>query len=226
VQWPPFGGLREECSVRVLAEEQEVGSRLEQLGLSLDGLVRVVSAAAGGFNSTTAFHPTPSAGSYLYYEGTAAFRRLVIPDGWEMDELDGQPRTFSRTLGLTVVVQSGDEMTGIDGEREPQTRHPKGPATARKVAVNGQLDLFKIARPEAPEDLGLQTWVLLMAVVEGQMRGELSRPERMSPGSRPCGWSERILLPSQPMGGGAEFDLAEPVNDAPDTDFDVSWQQR
>ena len=223
-----------EVMVRVLVEERQVQSRLEQLGLSLDGLLRVAEVGGGGYRATTAFHPTSAPGSYLYYETTAALRRLLVPAGWDADEADQQPRTFHAGRGIAIVVQTGDEMTGIDGGREPTTRHPKGVATQKKVAENGQqLALFPLG-PQ-PNGARWQNWVFLVAIVDGQIRAELSLPQRWGEDSRPCGWTERILLPAQELGGSGAIELRELADvaeldrrdrEAPGADFDVAWRQR
>ncbi|MCV2490814.1 hypothetical protein OF117_15770 [Geodermatophilus sp. YIM 151500] len=209
--------------MQLYRDEVEVQTRLQSLGLDLLGLRRVVASGAGGWNSTTAFHPSSARGSFLYFETTAALRRLVVPMGWEHDELDGQARTFNRGLGISIVVQSGDELTGQVGQ-EPRTRHPKGSATAKKIETNGQqLALFNVGQQE-PFINSPFTWVLLVAVVDGEVRAELSLPSGMSADSRPCDLVERILIPSQPLGGPADLDVAHPVDGGPSTDVDVSWR--
>lgn len=105
--------------MRVYKEESDAQTRLQSLGLDLGGLQRVVAAGGGGWNSTTAFHPSSARGSYLYFETTAALRRLLVPAGWEYDELDGQARIFNPGLGIGIVVQSGDELTGRMGIEQP-----------------------------------------------------------------------------------------------------------
>jgi hypothetical protein len=210
----------------MFSEEPEVTSRLADLGLTLPGLSRVIAAGAGGYTSTTAFHTSSAPGSYLYFETTAALRRLCVPDGWGADELDGQARTFDPVRLNAIIVQTGDEKTGLVGEDEPTTRHPKGSATSKKVKVNArQLELFTVGRADdAQVDAGgLLTWVLLVAIVDGELRAELSLPERMSDSSRPAGWLERIILPAVSLGGGPGIDVVQPGG--PDTDFDVSWTQ-
>ncbi|MEJ7831733.1 MAG: hypothetical protein WKF79_02370 [Nocardioides sp.] len=190
-----------------------------------------MAAGVGGFTSATRFHGSAAAGTFLYHESTAALRRLVVPQGWGYDEEDQQPRTFSVERGLTIVVQTGDENTGLlEPEAEPRPRHPKGVATARKVASNSeQLALFAVPQAAATEDDQEQgdtlTWVLLVAVGIEVARAELSLPRQMSEDGRPCGWVHRILLPEIAIGG--------PINDSPskdghsetDVDVDVEWKQ-
>ena len=206
--------------MKLYAEEPEVASRLDDLGLSLPGLLRAVAAGAGGHNATTSFHPSSAAGSYLYFETTAALRRLLVPQGWTADEADGQPRTFNEARGVTIIVQTGDNVTGVIGEHEPTTRHMKGTATRKKVEENGQqIPLFTLNGSPDPSS-GQRTWILLVSIVDGQVHAELSLPERMID-SKPGGWRERILLPTQDLG--SDIQLGRPESGS-DSDFEVAWQ--
>lgn len=210
--------------MKLFAEEPEVTDRLVQLGLTLVGLARVIASGGGGYATTTRFHPLSAPGSYLYHEATAALRRLLVPNGWVADESDGQPRTWDPIRHNSIIVQTGDVMTGIDGEHEPTTRHTKGTTTQKKIKTNAsQLELFTIGQGMEPSSHGLFTWVLLVAVVEGQVRGELSLPARMSESLRPGGWLERILLPAIDLGAGPRTDVVTSNDGGPDTNFEVAW---
>lgn len=211
----------------VYAEKPAVESQLESMGLSLTGLTRVLAAGIGGFTSTTSFHGSAAPGTYLYHEATAALRRLLVPQGWEHDEDDQQPRTFSVERGLTIVVQTGDEYTGIENPlQEPKPRHPKGMATARKVTANSEHPaLFPVphAAPAEDDRSDMLTWVLLVAVGSEVVRAELSLPRLMGEDNKPCGWVHRICLPEQNLGAPVEATSTDVQ--APDVDVDVEWKQ-
>jgi hypothetical protein len=166
----------------------------------------------------------------MYYEGTAALRRELLPDSaWDHDEANQQPRTFNNDRRIAVIVQSGDEMTGIDGDRAPRSKHGKGRATRQKVVDNRQQYLFDITTPDEPVDdlddgLILNTWVLLLAEVDGELRVELSRPYAMDEAGRVSAWTERILLPASPLGGNFDIDLGREDDGDQGDAFDVSWQ--
>lgn len=213
--------------MHVLTEEADIQSRIEQLlGITVEHLARVTQAAAGGRNSATRFHPSSTPGSNMYSEGTAALRReLVNEPGWDFDEANQQPRTFNSDRRMTLIVQSGDEMTGIDGPRPPRSKHGKGQATRQKVDVNTQLRLFDVAaREDFSSDLAFHTWVLLVAEVDGELRAELSRPNGMDEAGRVSDWTERILLSATPLGGDFDIELGR-VDDGDQGDgFDVTWQ--
>lgn len=203
--------------------------RLRSMGLTETQLAKAVQASLGGFTSTTAYHPKSAPGTYGYHEGTAGLRRAVMPDGvWAFDENDNQPRTYSMDYGISIVVQSGDENTGLINEYEPRARNPKGKATEKKVLSNHDHPvLFSLAPEPVLDHTGAQVltnWVLLITVEQNVMRSELSLPKKFISG-KPCGWVERIILSEIEIGGG-DAALGEPdVDSGPETDIDVAWKQ-
>ncbi|KQS64326.1 hypothetical protein ASG41_16915 [Modestobacter sp. Leaf380] len=195
------------------------------LGISVDHMSRVTQAAASGRNSTTEMHPKSSPGGYMYGEATAQFRRETVGDpGWDFDEAGGQPRTFNNERRVSVIVRSGDEFTGCNGPRAPRTKHTTGSETRRKISVN-QLAAFDLGAVEAADDTSVfNTWVLLLAVVDGEVRGELSRPASIDQAGHINTWTERLLLPATPLGGGfAQLDEDERDDDQGD-DLGISWK--
>ena len=211
-------------------EQQEVQTKLEQMGLTIAGLTRVSVAVAGAYNSTTRFHSSAAAGTYMYHEGTAALRRVCVPEGYDYDEEGHQPRTFNDQLGVSIIFQTGDENTGILTGIEPTTRNPKGTATRDKVSANvEQLALFEFVAREDPEGQSYN-WVFLAAVVDGFVRSELSLPREITEDGKPCDWAERIILPEEPLASDAvntDLDAGDkPDNTSTDdVDIDVAWKQ-
>ena len=211
-------------------EEPEVRTRLEEVGIPLEALQRAARRGAGGYTSTTTFHPVSSAGTYLYHEATAALRLELVPGGdWGLDEEDHQPRVFSEKYRAIVVVLTGDKYTGIDGPQEPRSRNAKGGATRKKIDENqGQLHLFDISPTgieRSAEKGGMLTWVFLIAIVDGEIRSELSLPNELDDESRPSGYHERILLPAQPLDGTLPtMDKRGDDDEGPVADIDVSWK--
>lgn len=200
--------------------------RLRSMGLTVDQLESVVQASLGGYTSTTAFHPRSAPGTYLYHEGTAALRRAVMPSGhWDHDEDDNQPRTFSTVYDIAIVVQSGDENTGLINQYEPKARNPKGQATQKKIASNCDHPvLFSMAPRQEDDSTPLVNWVLLIAVEGTVVRSELSLPRKMI-GGKPCGWIERIILPEIEIGGGDSAVMTDEGDTGPIADIDVAWKQ-
>jgi hypothetical protein len=213
----------------IVKEREQVMSALESLGVPVDGLDRAVGAALGARQAVTLFHPKSFPGTMLWGEGTAAFRRLMVGvHNWTYDELDGQPRTISPDGRIAVVVQTGDEWTGVDSPgRAPSTRHPKGAATKRKVTSNAlQLELFSTASEaeEVEADLAPMTWVLLLAIVDGELRAELSLPEDISDAGYVVAWRTRVLLSSHPVDAD-DVVIAGDEGDSPsESDVAVAWR--
>lgn len=201
-------------------------ARLRSMGLTVEQLRSVVQASLGGYASTTAFHPRSAPGTYLYHEGTAALRRAVMPSGdWDHDEDDNQPRTFSTLYGVAIVVQTGDDNTGLINRHEPKARNPKGFATEKKVASNHeQLVLFRMTPRVEDDDAPFLNWVLLIAVEGGMMRSELSLPRSMA-GGKPSGWIERIILPDIELEGDDAVVTADDGQMDLGPDIDVAWKQ-
>ena len=200
--------------------------RLRSMGLTVDQLETVVQASLGGYTSTTTFHARSASGTYLYHEGTAALRRAVMPSGhWDHDEDDNQPRTFSALYGIAIVVQTGDENTGLINQHEPKARNPKGQATEKKVTSNHDHPvLFSIAPRQEDDGTPFINWVLLIAVEGGVVRSELSLPRTMT-GGKPCGWIERIILSEIELGGGDAVVTTDEGDSGPIADIDVAWKQ-
>lgn len=217
-----MGGVQ----VTNFVEQPDVETRLQQMGLTLEALQRVVRAAGGAYNSTTHFHPSAAPGTYMYHEGTAALRRSLVPLGYDYDEYGRQPRTFSVEIGVTIVFQTGDENTGLLNGIEPTTRHPKGNATRAKVSENdNQLALFNLANLEAPTTVTL-TWIFLAAVVGDVVRAELSLPRAFSEDGKPSGWVERIVLPEEPLASTIRVtDPSATDENSTAVDVDVEWKQ-
>lgn len=210
----------------IRADEQDVRSRVEQLlGITVDHLGRVTQAAASGRNSTTEMHPRSSPGGYMYGEATAQFRRETVGvTGWEFDESGGQPRTFNHERRISVIVRSGDEFTGMDTGRDPRTKHTAGRETRAKVSVN-QLVAFDLGAVEAAEEAApLHTWVLLLGVVDGEVRAELSRPQDIDGAGHISAWTERVLLPATPLTGGFDRLEQEEHDDDQGDDLGISWK--
>ncbi|TIC86382.1 hypothetical protein [Nocardioides sp. GY 10127] len=216
----------------IYANPSEATTQLEAMGIPLEGLQRVVAAAVGGKALTTSFHPSFAGGTYLYHEATAAIRRVLVPLGWEHDEDDQQPRTFSADRQMSIVVQTGDENTGLLGGDEPRARSPKGSATARKIEANrDQLTLFDLgpAHDGNSNGNGMLTWVFLINVEADVARAELSLPRHVLADGRPCDLLHRIILPEYEIGTPVDAD-ATPTPDVepdvePDVDVDVAWKQ-
>lgn len=198
--------------------------RLETLGLDLPRLQRVQEAALGGYQSATRFHPVNAAGLFLWLEATAALARVTVGEhaenGWTQDDLDQQRRVVNTETGVVIIVQTGDDLTGVENVT-PSTRK-RGPATRAKVVANGeQLALFDDLEQHgaAVPPVGL-SWVLLLRVRDGALHAELSLPEAIGDDGLGWRWRERIILLALPL----DTDEIPEGSDAGPTQVNVDWR--
>lgn len=138
-----------------------------------------------------------------FIPGTAAWWRtlrslreqlLGAGSGWRKDDTGNYSLTINDDHRVSIVVASGDEMTGLIHGDDPKTKAPKGIRTENRVEQNAQGDLFPhlLKRPSNPGLFDL--WVLLIHIKPEEIRAELSRPITMED-HHITGWSERIILP-------------------------------
>jgi len=130
--------------------------------------------------------------------------------------------TINDKRRIYIVVATGDDLTGLEGSDDPQTKTAKGVWAEEALNLNRQLDLFPEAIPEhirmRPETAGYVAWYLLIVVSAEQVRVELSRTLDMV-GDKVAIWAERIILPTFDFGPG-DVHVA-PTDFGPDFDPDV-----
>lgn len=178
--------------------------RLLRLGLDENLVVKVAERGLAARRTCTKFD-TPSFPGYLQWNHMhRALRELL----WHRDWAPDDDRNFSRVVrpdgAIALTVATGDELTGLKpkpGRRQPTTKYPKGTETDLAIEVNVQLGLFD--DPPVIEDVSSgpplprpvrQTWWLLNALVDGELRFELSCPEAQDERGHIVKWSERIIF--------------------------------
>lgn len=198
-------------STHIYNSPRMVALRLRALGIPLGLLDDVRTAWSAAEASTTPFEPATAGGSKAWFAGTGTLRERLAVVGWTAADAMNWPVAIEPRGRWAVCVTSGDEMTGLVlGDRQPSTRNPKGLVVASVVHTNGQLPLA-FAEPPAqvqprrvsPSEIP-QTWFLLVLATEIELRAELSLPDAMD-GDWISHWSQRIILPSIPRGGGSVF---------------------
>jgi hypothetical protein len=181
---------------RNFEQPHERTSRLHALGLDEKTLLGAVQRGLAARQTCTAFDP-PSFPGYLQWAQThRALRELLAPQDWTPDD----SRNFSRVVNpdrtVAVTVATGDEYTGISGQKEPRTKYPKGSETDLAIEVNvEQLTIW--AEPSsvsAQPRSRRSTWMLLVATTAHEVRSELSCPSGQDESGRVVAWSERIPL--------------------------------
>ncbi len=129
------------------------------------------------YKGVNKFHPVTAGGSRAWEEIVSMFRSSVIDqgEGWKAVQQNGIPMLVNSDLGISVVVTSGDENTGLISGEEPKTRNAKGHVTQGYVGQN--YNLFEETPTVTTIDRH-QTWVLLYTFdkTKLEVRYELSLP--------------------------------------------------
>ncbi len=172
---------------------------LKRLGLSREGLNRVIMRALDAALSCNENDPITMAGTMLWGKGIRFFAEEYRPFGWKRINPDNQGIILSPDGFIGVTAASGDEDTGI-ANGSPCTRSKKGRTTVAACRDNRQgsfadwLDpLPAIASTRVP---GRSTWFLLMHRNRKRnvLQAELSLPTSMDDDGYIVSWDKRILL--------------------------------
>ena len=204
-------------------DPEDAERRLRELRLTAEILLEAIRAGEAARQNCGSLVPRWFPGSSASANTTRSLREQLIPLRWEMNEDGGYSRTISPDR-VAIVVATGNAGTGT-ASSPSSTKYPKGPATVEAVEANLlQLEfelggLSQLLSQEAPAVAVDQLWILLVARVGREVRGELSRPEGFDATGRVTVWTERIILPPISLDGeGDEGRLPEP---GPDFDVDV-----
>lgn len=192
---------------RVYAESYEVAEQLANLQLPRD---LIVLATRKGHLERLLATPLDFAGRGEYDAASMALRTICeeggkTPGGWHRETYLGIPVAFNNDESIAITVTGGDEYTGITGDRDPETRSLKGPATTRAVKE-------KIPFGRDP-DVGVMLWYVLTFVEnERKVRVEIASPRLgPEPSGRVTSWHERIIV------GVIDFDGPEGTRATPPT---------
>lgn len=214
----------------VYAKAHEAEDRLTSLGLTAAVLQEAARAGKLARSTATPFHPAVYAGFLLYADTLASLGELLTTakDDWIRDDPAGHPLVISHQRKLALTVATSDANTGNgDVENPPNTRPAKGIRTQEAVIENQGLlfpDMFDEQRPRH-DLMGYEFWWLLMHIDEqrNELRLELSRGTRLNRDRAIVGWSERIMLASQPLDEGTIPVIGDPNGDGPQLEhFDVN----
>ncbi|MEN2978184.1 hypothetical protein P7L78_20720 [Tistrella bauzanensis] len=164
--------MTEHVKTKILQDPADVDQRLEQLGLTREGLIRVIHVALAERNNATGLHPSNAPGTFSYHHGVAALRREYLGDDWEKDDSDGIESIRNDSIGVKVSFGNVGEACGRD---HPKPRSKKGAGAERasgptlfEHAGVGDLESYAVK----PVD-GLPLYYLMM---DRQGRAELTRP--------------------------------------------------
>ena len=178
---------------RILAQDFEVASRLDELGLTTSELVRVVHQAVAAKANFVLNHPLNAAGQLSYIFGTGALRDVLRPKGWEIDRTGNIEATFDPQAGVKIVFQNADSAS--DDNRDPKAISDKGPAASKAVDV-GQHSLFAefdIEDRAKTKKENAALWYFFVHINGNDVRAELSFPKHIEDGQFK-GFNERIYI--------------------------------
>jgi hypothetical protein len=161
---------------RIISQDYEVGSRLDQLGLTAAELIEVVKQAVAAKAAYVLNFPLNAAGQLSYIYGTGALRDMLRMKGWVIDRTGNIEATFNPETGMKIVFQNVD--SACDDDRDPKAISDKGPAATRAVDL-GQRSLFREfdeedERQRARENASL--WYLCVYINGDDVRAELAFP--------------------------------------------------
>lgn len=152
---------------KVYRDPWDVNARLAELGLTREGLLKVIALSRLARNNVTAFHCANSAGTYSYHEGVAGLRDTFVGTDWAVDRSDGIEAIVNLKTGVKVSFSNVDEACGLD---HPKPRSQKGAGAER---ASGGL-LFDDLKSYAPRLAG--GGVLYYLMVDQWGAAELTRP--------------------------------------------------
>jgi hypothetical protein len=178
---------------RIVAQDYEVGSRLDQLGLSASELIEVVHQAVAAKANFVLNQPLNAAGQLSYIYGTGALRDALRAKGWQIDRTGNIEATYDPSTGIKIVFQNAD--TACEDDRDPKAISDKGPAASKAVDL-GQASLFPeydIEDQEKQRKENAALWYLFVHINGDDVRAELSFPKRIEDGQFK-GFNERIYI--------------------------------
>jgi hypothetical protein len=209
---------------RIVAQDYEVASRLDQLGLSASELISVVQQAVAAKANFVLNQPANAAGQLSYIYGTGALRDVLRLKGWEIDRTGNIEATFDPKTGIKIVFQNAD--SACDDDRDPKAISEKGPA-ARKAVDLGQQNLFpefdaEDRKRHLRENAAL--WYLFVYINGDDVRTELSFPKRIEDGQFK-GFNERIYI-IKPGEWASMMPKVADDDEGPVQDFEISVTRR
>jgi hypothetical protein len=203
----------------IVAQDYEVASRLDQLGLSASELIGIVHQAVAAKASFVLNHPLNAAGQLSYIYGTGALRDTLRPKGWQIDRTGNIEATFDPKTGIKIVFQNAD--SACDNGRDPKAISDKGPAASKAVDL-GQRSLFPEYDIEDEERLKREVaplWYFFVYINGDDVRAELSFPKRIEDGQFK-GFNERIYIIKP--GEWASMTPKTDDSEAPSQDFEIN----
>jgi hypothetical protein len=204
---------------RIFAQDYEIASRLDQLGLSASELIGVVHQAVAAKANFVLNQPLNAAGQLSYIYGTGALRDMLRTKGWEIDRTGSIEATFDPRTGIKIVFQNAD--SACDDRRDPKAISDKGPSASKAVDI-GQYNLFAefdVEDRAKHKKENASLWYFFVYINGDDVRAELSFPKHIEDGQFK-GFNERIYIIKPDEWASM---MPKQVDDEPDAqDFEIN----
>lgn len=222
-------------STAIHSFENDALPLLEAMGLNREIMAEVCRRGLTQYLTATPYHPSNAAGMLLYVELVRSLREILVPTGWEIDDV-GLALTFNEAQGIAIAVRSGNAYTGDPKRipsfkyRESATMHDAIGGNARQLGlfdgIPGLAELATTAAATCVEFDHFQTWWLLhhVDVVRSEMRAELALPISVGADGYPNKWGVRIIL--DPILFDEEPQIDPAGGDPESLDFDVPVRKK
>lgn len=203
----------------VVLEGPDAEARVATLGLVPEELVQIAQRARAEAASCTDFDALGAAGTLLWSRFLRFLREDLVVRGWVSRRPRGSELTLNTSLGIKIIVTSGDKWTGsLQGN--PQPKNPKGP-TFFEAVISNQYPLDfgpEFDDPDGNVDPALleslTTWIAVYRLTKsGEFFLEISKPGSIEPSGFVL-WEERIIL-SVPMPDDPMFMLSDVDDEGP-----------
>lgn len=206
----------------VYKESADVGSRLIELGLTLEQLIEVVKASVAGRGDCTDNDPPAAPGWNSWRYGVRRLREIFRQEGWEKDDTNQLSTIANHERRIKIAVCNTDDGTSIE-DRVPRNRSRKGVASERVTDRNSTPYLFiEMESDAAVNTADYVTWYLCIYIEDDRVRAELSCPSVFEAGYF-TKYSERIFILSE--GDWKTLDFSQQDDDSA-TEIEVNVRRK
>ncbi|WP_395175945.1 hypothetical protein [Roseibium alexandrii] len=119
-------------------DPSECISRIEQMDLNTEGLLRAADAAVSAASDASPFDPSNASGTFAYIFGTRAMREEFVSSRWTVDRQEAVEAIRNESLKIRVVFQNVD--VACNEKLQPKPRSKKGAGSERTCSENMLFD--------------------------------------------------------------------------------------
>lgn len=172
---------------RIRIEPFDVANRLEELGLSRDGLLEVLQSIFGEYGYCNENDPGGTKGWTVYRWGVRGLREQYRSKGWVPDNTGNLETIVNHDLKIRVAVLNTDDHI-CDRDRVPRNSTEKGPNSERAALANADMlpgvEDWPLMRADGQPAVTPEydTWHLCVYVRDDELTAELSLLTKFSGG--------------------------------------------